>query len=194
MSLIKLKKDQTVFIGRHGNCIKAENDSERVLSRNGVEATELVENSLGVLDFMTATKPLTSPFRKRGVVVTSPAIRVRQTSDILFGKAPIRIIHDDLYNFEQFPHVNELYQNKIEDPREYYNADKEAILSFQDRFKNFLMSKDVMSAQYVAIMSHAIVSNFIAELFTDDSSVMDKMLPESGGFLISKDGVGVITS
>ena len=56
------------------------------------------------------------------------------------------------------------------------------------------MSKDVMSAQYVAIMSHAIVSNFIAELFTDDSSVMDKMLPESGGFLISKDGVGVITS
>ena len=175
---IKLRKNQKIFIGRHGNCIPADKDADRVLSVQGISDTESVSAKLKSLGFIPET------------LIISHAKRVGQTTDILFPNMG-RAVYGDLYNFEQFPNCEKLYKNKITNPLQYYTEDQEIVHAFQEKLFRFL-EYDVRDTNYITIISHAVISNFVAMMFTDNDVVYDTMLPESAGFLITRDSVELI--
>ncbi len=175
---IELRKYQKIFIGRHGNCLPADIDADRILSEKGVSDTESVHNQLKALEFNPES------------LIISHARRVGQTADILFPMMS-RTVYGDLYNFEQFPNCEKLYANKVTNPRQYYTEDQEIVHAFQENLFKFLEC-DVRDTNSIAIISHAIISNFVAMMFTGDDTVYDTMLPESAGFLITSDSVELI--
>ena len=178
MNKIKLLPDQIIFIGRHGNCLPADIDVDRVLSEKGVSDTESVRNQLKALEFNPES------------LIISHAHRVVQTTDILF---PImsREVYGDLYNFDQFPNCEKLYNNKVTDPSVYYEQDKEIVHEFQQRLLPILTQK-VSDSRFTAIISHAVISNFVAMMFSDDEMVYKQILPESAGFLITNESIKLI--
>ena len=195
MKTLQLKNNQVIWVGRHGHCEKAADDFARTLSQKGISDTEKVSQKVKATGFgMIPKQDLGFAKHMRVAEISSPAKRVLQTSELLNLGTSIPFVYDDLYNFEQFPHVDELYQNKITDPNAYLNADKDVVVSFQERFAKTLEDNGFMDIQFISIISHAIISNFIAMMFTDDQMVFDTMLPESAGFLITKDSCQLITA
>ena len=195
MRTITLLENQVLWIGRHGNCMPAEIDSERTLSQQGISDTKKVSQKLKATGFgMIPKRDLGFAKHMRVAEISSPARRVLQTSELLSLGTSMPFVYDDLYNFEQFPRVEELYQNKVTDPNAYLNANKREVFSFQERLAKKLEDNGFMNIQFISIISHAIISNFIAMMFTDDQIVFNTMLPESAGFLITKDHCQLITA
>lgn len=193
MKTLQLNTNQVIWISRHGNCINAENDIDRVLSQQGISDSSIVGQKLRNAGF-GVTLNEKSGFNQHIVEIISPAKRVIQTAELLNVHPTVQLVYDDLYNFEQFPHMEEVYSNGSTDPNAYFSADKETVTIFQNKFSKNLAENNFMDVNFLSIVSHAIISNFIAMMFTDDQMVYDTMLPESAGFLITKDSCQLITA
>ncbi len=182
--LFKKLGDREVLVYRHGNCDKAENNWDRVLSQKGKKDT---------FKFAKKIKETGFELTKNSLVIVSPAPRVIQTTKIMFGDKVKFSVYGDLYYFEQFEKTLELYMNSVLDIEKYIQDDEKAISNFLERFENFLEMKEVQNADKIALGAHMVISNFIALLISNDPKIREVNLDESSGFLITKNGVKLIT-
>lgn len=175
--LIKLAPLQRIWVGRHARCLKNTIDAERSISPEGTNETVVVKKELNYQGFGTG----------RVVGVKSPPKRVTQTGQILFGDQFSSFITDqNLYNFKQFPHWQRLSDNNIDDPRVYAEECRHQLMRFQLNLHRLLIESQTLDSKDIAIISHGVICNFVAMMFTSDAQVQGIDVPGSAGFLISQ--------